>query len=113
MKAFLLTILTSALAVFFIATSPVSYARTAELSRVACSNTNFKPEQFEVAIDRATGLAFVQTPCGWNFMGVLQGDSIEEGIALAKAKPVPAKVIAAELTLQPWLKSFVGRHASH
>ena len=70
---------------------------------VACDTASLRPEQFDVAIDRASGIAFVHTPCGWTYMGVVKRESIDDGIALANAKPVPAKVLAAEITLRPWL----------
>ena len=71
-----------------------------------CDNAALRPEQFEVAIDRASGIAFVHTPCGWTYMGVIKPESIDADIATASAKPVPANVIAAEFTLRPWLASF-------
>jgi hypothetical protein len=71
-----------------------------------CSTSVFKPDQFEVAIDRASGITFVQTPCGWSYIGIVAPESIAEGIQMSNAKPVPAKVLAAELTLQPWLANY-------
>ena len=57
---------------------PVTAPASAEAgSRAAdCDNTTLRPEQFEVAIDRASGIAFVHTPCGWTYMGVVKRESI-------------------------------------
>jgi hypothetical protein len=71
-----------------------------------CDTASLRPDQFDVAIDRATGISFVHTPCGWTYIGVVKRAAIDDGITLANAKPVPAKVLAAEITLQPWLASF-------
>jgi hypothetical protein len=84
---------------------PSGLATTPAMS-AACDPASLRPDQFEVAIDRATGISFVHTPCGWSYMGVVKRDAIDEGIALANATPVPAKVLAAEITLRPWLASF-------
>lgn len=115
MKKFIISIALSILSNLVLASSalaasalPVIAPASAEVgSRAAdCDNATLRPEQFEVAIDRASGIAFVHTPCGWTYMGVVKRESIDGDIAMANAKPVPANVIAAEITLRPWLASF-------
>lgn len=81
------------------------------IAPVGCDTRAYKPEQFEVAIDRATGIAFVHSPCGWSFMRVITSEAIAQGIKLASAKPVPRAVLAAEITLQPWLARYQVRQA--
>jgi hypothetical protein len=116
MKSYFAAVLAAAIAAVVIVTTPATaseagatVARAVQLTQAAgmgCSNASFKPEQFEVAIDRPSGITFIATPCGWSYVGVVSPDAIDQGIQLSQAKPVPAEVLAAELVLQPWLKNF-------
>ena len=71
-----------------------------------CVTSAFKPEQFEVAVDRESGIAFIHTPCGWSLLGVLRSATIDEDLVRSKAKPVPRAVLAAAIILQPWLANY-------
>lgn len=72
----------------------------------ACEPSRLRPDDYEVAIDRASGITLIQTPCGWTFLGVVRRESIDESVAMARAKPVPASVMAAQIAQRPWLAAF-------
>jgi hypothetical protein len=80
----------------------------AQDNAATCNPAQYKPEQFQVAIDRASGISFIHSPCGWTYMGVVAKDAIAEGIEMSQAKPVPAVVLQAELARQPWLAKYFG-----
>jgi hypothetical protein len=83
-------------------------AAQAQDNAATCNPAQYKPEQFQVAIDRASGIAFIHSPCGWTYMGVVAKDSIAEGIEMSRAKSVPAAVLRAEIARQPALARHLG-----
>jgi hypothetical protein len=85
-------------------------AAHAQDNSATCNPAQYKPEKFQVAIDRASGIAFIHSPCGWTFMGVVARDSIAEGIEMSQAKTVPAEVLRAEITQRPWLAEHMPKH---
>jgi hypothetical protein len=99
MKTYLASLVASVLATFLIVTTVQA--------KPLCEPAQFSPDQYQVAIDRATGITLIQSPCGWEFVGVSERSAIEENIRLANAQPVPADVLAAQMVLQPQLRQAV------
>ena len=74
--------------------------------RGACNPSHYKPEQFQVAIDRASGIAFIHSPCGWTYIGVVARESIDADIRRSGAKRVPGTILQAEIERQAWLETL-------
>jgi hypothetical protein len=82
-------------------------AAQAQDNSATCNPAQYKPEQFQVAIDRTSGISFIHSPCGWTYMGVVAKDSIDQDIEMSGAKPVPAQVLQAEVKRQPSLAKYL------
>lgn len=76
-------------------------------SGLACESARHRPDLFRVAIDRDSGIAFVHTPCGYTYLGVVARQTIDEDIRMSEAEPVPTEVLRAELARQPALAKYL------
>jgi hypothetical protein len=83
-----------------------SLAQSAEPGEALCDPRLHDPSEYQVAIDRRTGITFIHSPCGWEFIGVVAKATIDADIARSGAKPVPARVLRAEIVLRPWLARY-------
>lgn len=84
--------------------APTAHAQSPGLS---CEAARHRPDLFKVAIDRDSGIAFVRSPCGYTYMGVVARETIDEDIRMSDAEPVPADVLRAEVMRQPELARFL------
>lgn len=99
-------ILAAALAALLggLAPAPAAHAQSSDL---VCEAARHRPELFKVAIDRDSGIAFVHSPCGYTYMGVVSQATIDADIEMSEAEPVPAEVLRAEVNRQPELAKYL------
>lgn len=72
-----------------------------------CKAADYHPLASKVAIDRVSGLAFVHSPCGYTFMGVVARETIDQDIAMSEAETVPASVVRAAVVKRPELAQYL------
>jgi hypothetical protein len=82
-------------------------AGSATAEPTGCKAADFHPLASKVAIDRDSGLAFVHSPCGYTFMGVVARETIEQDIAMSGAEAVPVAVVRAEVAKRPELAQYL------
>lgn len=81
-------------------------AAGAQAETAGCKVADYHPLASKVAIDRASGLAFVHSPCGYTFMGVVARETIDQDIAMSEAEGVPVSVVRAEVAKRPELAQY-------